>query len=1248
MTYIDIERKDRGFTVAEYEKVSLFLDEKENVAVKTAADLFAKDWNAVCKAEILIDMNQAEPTESCSIIVGTIGVSKAIDELITEGKLDVSPLKDEKGGFHWEGYLITVMEEKLIIAGADRRGTIYGMYDFSENMGVSPWYFFADVPVKMKKRVCLREGFCKVDWPSVQYRGIFINDEEELEAWAKAHMEEDTIGPKTYRHIFELLLRLKANYIWPAMHVNSFNVNVENGKLADSMGMVVGTSHCDMLMRSNNKEWNVWLEKKGYEGVKYDYTIPGRNREILNEYWRESVEQNKDFEVCYTVGMRGVHDSGFMTEEIDKKDSSEEEKMQEKIELLSDIIKAQRGILSNTLGKAELTDTLQTFVPYKEVLYMYDHGLELPEDITVIWVDDNYGYMRRYPDEKDRKRIGGHGLYYHNSYWAHAGMSYLFINSIPLAHTKNELKKSYESGIRKIWVLNSGAMKPLEQELEFFVRYAWEAGKDEGTTSDVKEYLKLWINRTFSGDHGEEAAELLTDFAQITNVRKLEHMRYDLFSMTAYGDEGGRRLCEYKKLYDRAYHIWSELPEKEKEAFFQMVLMKIQAAYYINHSYYYADRSTLCYRQGKAQAADFYVERSRQMDEYKRAMLHYYNKVMADGKWDRIVTPESFAPPVTAMHPACTPALFIGEPGLGIVLWNEDLPSEEAVLGFSPYGVSKKWIEIFNRGSGSIAYSMEADEWIVIAETHGEVATEKRILVEIPDLEKQCGKQGMIKVHNRKDNSTKEILVRVESAICLEEGFVGSIEADGYVSIPADRYNRKRQWNGSNKDGDRLPAAVESRADHDDAGDSEYGWKRIEHIGRYEGNAMEGRRAVALATSESVLEYDVHITSSGAFLLELYRFPTLNSTGRIRLGVSVDQSEMITVETRSSDEWKDQWKENVMSNADKLYVTLPYLNAGTHTLRIHLIDHYVTFSKLVLYTKPYHKNFLGPQFSYHTEYGLTQKEDFPQPDDEQITQIVREVYRGNTTELEPRPTIYAGFNNRGKDSLRNTNLKVPLKHLGSKKSYQDENGRKDIIASFGKGAFQENAGKIALEAEYALENSEYAYRTNTSDAPEENWAHTNSETDGYTGLAMYIRKLGLRWTDPAQAPSMNFKVQVSQSGAYYVWMLVKFDDNETSSIAIGVDGQAQPFTDQYLGGNLWTYEAEQVWRWMLISKLELEEGERLLTLYAGASGLRVDRIYLSLGEELPPDDAAWEASTRKWMRIERPKVDNVNKLIFRK
>ena len=469
--------------------------------MQIAAENLKTDLMRVLKTEAALNKKES----SVKILVGTIGVSKKLAGCFAPDKL-----QDERGNFRKEAYIQTIWKDSLVIAGTDRRGTIYGIYDFCEQIGVSPWYFWADVPVREKERIMLPEGYEKTDYPSVPYRGIFINDEEELERWAKLHMGEETIGVHTYEKIFELILRLKGNYIWPAMHVNSFNMKKENGALAEHMGIVVGTSHCDMLMRSNNREWLPWITEKGYTDARYDYSIEGRNRDILHEYWRESVRQNRDFEVSYTLGMRGIHDSGFETSNLTGE--TEEELRSRKIELLETIMENQSRILEEELDAAPM----KLFIPYKEVLELYDNGLKVPEEFTMIWSNDNYGYIRRYPSEEERKRSGGHGIYYHNSYWSPPGRSYLFLCSTPLAHTKYELMKAYREGIQKLWILNVGALKPLEMEMEFFLRLAWEAGREDGRTENVDKFVSQWIDRNFTGAQGDKLGPLLNQFSPVS------------------------------------------------------------------------------------------------------------------------------------------------------------------------------------------------------------------------------------------------------------------------------------------------------------------------------------------------------------------------------------------------------------------------------------------------------------------------------------------------------------------------------------------------------------------------------------------------------------------------------------------------------------------------------------------------------------------------------------------------------------
>lgn len=1071
-----------GFQIKRNELVTIYYSKTEDSAVKIAVENFCEDIKRICGARTKL----VEVREQAMICIET--------------KEACPFLCDENGVPIWEAYGIAVTDGVLTITGTNRRGTIYGMYELSKRWGMSPWYWFADVPIKTKDCISLPEGFFETDAPSVKYRGIFLNDEEELEAWAISYMKESTIGPATYEKIFELLLRLKANYIWPAMHVNAFNHNKENAALAHRMGIVVGTSHCDMLLRSNQNEWYPWIKEKGYD-AQYDYSIGGENRRIIHEYWSESVNANKDYEVCYTLGMRGIHDSGFVTREISNdKTLSEEEKKQRKIHLLEEVIRNQQAIIDKHSANK---DNFKTFIPYKEVMNLYDAGLNVPEDITIVWVNDNFGYMRRYPSKVEQKRMGGHGLYYHVSYWAHPGMSYLFFNSTPLSHVKNELKKAYENGIQKLWVLNVGALKPLELDLDFYLTFAWEVRGKETYTKRVSDFIEHWYHENFSGSYGSEVASLYEEFTQILNVRKLEHMTSDVFSQTAYGNEAAERMLRFKRIYESIKAIHQALPKEEQAAFFQMIAMKIYAAYYVNASYYYADRSRLMYDMVHMNLAEQYTQNSKEMDEFKRRLLFYYNKRMMHGKWDNILTPESFLPPCMALHPACKPALCITE--------------------------------------------------------------------------------EQTKVESEMDLFLKDTTTDVT-----------------YISMLAEH------------------------------GSSSKGWNRIEHLGRYEGALME-----ADCVENNYITFDFCTAESGAFLLELYRFPTLNAKGRIRLSVSIDQREPIVIESLATDEWRDTWKENVMNNGEKLQVILPTVEAGIHKLTLVAFDRYVSLSKVVIYTNGYEWSNLGPRESdrivndandsYFVYYESTSQRTVYSfaPDIESLDQETKTMFACEKAPL--RDVIYADKRFWKKDRLYLKNDTKKPSVLGKKKYQRDENGCKNVFRHFGSGAFTEAEGRIAFGSEYVLEQSENAFQIPATDGTM--WEHTQSESDGGTGLAMYVAKKNQFYRHMEGAPLMNYKIKC-EGGHYHCWLLLKYDDEPNARIGFAIDKKEIPQEQMYSGGWLYNYGTHQNWVWMLVTDLNLTKGSHLFTICARASEFRIDRIYLSKGDEYPPMDEEWVESKR--------------------
>lgn len=1131
---------------------------KETEAVKIAVSNLKTDLEKTLGVSAEI----AEKSDNgwTEIIIGTIDIVS--DNICAN--VDMSEMYDESGNLRKETYMHSVSDGKLIIVGSDRRGTIYGIYELCEMLGVSPWYFWADVPVKTKDEFRLANGYRKADYPSVEYRGIFINDEEELEAWVQNYMGESTIGVKTYEKIFELLLRLKANYIWPAMHVNSFNVEVANGALAERMGIVVGTSHCDMLMRSNNREWKPWIAKKGYTDAKYDYSIPGRNREILQEYWRESVEQNKDFEVCYTLGMRGIHDSGFETRDLAGK--SPEKIKQAKVDLLTTIIHDQQEILKSTLGR----DTMMTFIPYKEVLELYDNGMEIPEELTLVWANDNYGYIRRYPSEKEQRRKGGNGIYYHNSYWSPPSMSYVFLCSIPLAHTRNELQKAYNEGIRKLWVMNVGAMKPLEQEISFYLRLAWEIGKKNALTEDVDAFVEDWINHTFTGNIGKDVAQMLNDFSQLTNVRKLENMDTDVFSQTAYGDEAVVRIHAYEKLFERGNALYDRLPTAEKDAFFQMVLMRIHAAYFTNLQYYYGDRSTLMYHRGNMQAAAFYTKKSQEFDDARRKMLAYYNTIMADGKWNGIVNPEGFPPPRAAMMPVCTPPISIGEQSMIVDTWNE---ADELCF----VKETEKWIELANGGEGEFDFAIQAPEWVTLSESAGTVRTEKRIQVKVVDTTEN--RQGELLVRRLPartgERTIDKVIASEELRISVKTIAVNTscenVEEDGKVVVQADSVKTEGT-----------------------------GFHTVKRLGRGVGSLVEAKEA----GQEKVLTYSIYITSTGEFTLELHRFPSLDSTGRIRIGVSVDGGSVQIMETSATDEWRGNWKKNVLNNVDRMYLQLFEMTAGEHTIAFYPVDKYFAFSRFVIYTKERKQN---------NFIGIAGCQELPKLWDTE--EWIKEFYNTNVQiVLKPRPIEYAQIEKEEDTLVKADLVKQEEGYANTVEPCWYLQQGNSIFAGVSVG---DKAEMIKIDVASALAQSEYAY---TSKA---NWQHCASESYGRSGLAMYIREPELTW-QPEEAPALNYQFSCG-GGEYTVWLLAKFNVKQEAFLGLGVDGVVIAQEKLYNKGCMWRYEAEQIYRWVPIAQIELTAGKHTLHLLALASGMRFDRIYLTTGKELPPMDGEWSA-----------------------
>ena len=554
-----------------------------------------------------------------AVIVGTLGHSPLVDRLAANGKLDISAIKGK-----WESFVLQTVANPLpnvasalVIAGSDRRGTAYGALELSEQVGVGPWVWWADVAPTHRDALSLKAGTFVVGPPSVKYRGIFINDEDwGLQPWAAKTFDPKfgNIGPKTYEKLFELLLRLKANYLWPAMHPVSteFGTVDENSKLADRWGIVMGASHAEPMNR-NNVHWNG--ENRGE--WRYD-----TNKARIDQYWEEWAKKRGLYEAVWSVGMRGIHDSGM----IGPRD------IHERVAILQNAIAGQRSLLAKYVNP-DVTKVPQAFMPYKEALAQYQAGLKLPADITLVWCDDNYGFIRQLGTPAEQKRSGGSGVYYHVSYLGRP-KPYLWIDTTPPALIWQQMTTAAEFGADRVWVLNVGDLKGCELGMEFWTKLAWKT--DRWGPDAQKQFLREWAARDFGEPFAADIAALMGEFYQLGFQRKPELMETDAFSATSYS-EARDRLAAYRKLLDRADKASEQLPAEKRDGFYELVLYPVQVAAKTNEAFLAADLSRLAASQLRP-AANQYADEAKAAHAAIERDTDHYNNSLVGGKWRDVMT----------------------------------------------------------------------------------------------------------------------------------------------------------------------------------------------------------------------------------------------------------------------------------------------------------------------------------------------------------------------------------------------------------------------------------------------------------------------------------------------------------------------------------------------------------------------------------------------------------------------------------
>ena len=540
--------------VAADTSAQLCIDPADAKVVQIAADLFAADVEHVTgRKPAISNTSGIAPT----VIVGTLGSNSQIDKLAATRVLDVSAISGK-----WEAYEIAIVHDPdhpntptLVVAGADRRATAFGLLSLSQAIGVSPWYWWADVAPQKKSALYLSLPAPITDAPRVKYRGIFINDEDwGLNPWASKTFDPEfkNIGPKTYQKVFELLLRLRLNYLWPAMHACSteFGSVPENAALANDYAIVAGASHCEPMLYNNVK----WDEKQ--KGP-WNYST---NRDAIHAAWEGSAKSRGADEAVWTLGIRGIHDAAMEAPRD----------INTRIKILTDVIHDERQLLDQYVTKKfgpSNSLPAQCFVPYKEVQPIYDAGLNVPDDVTLVWADDNFGYIRRLSNPDERKRSGGAGVYYHLSYYGQPH-SYTWINTTPPALMWEELHKAWENDARTLWVLNVGDIKPGEIGVSYFAHLAWSPGTN-GPDSQPH-FLHDFAAKTFGEQSAQPIADLLTDFYRLGSIHKPELMDR-AWAMSLSNSEADALEQSYRQLLAQSQSIFSTIPKDQQDAYTETI-----------------------------------------------------------------------------------------------------------------------------------------------------------------------------------------------------------------------------------------------------------------------------------------------------------------------------------------------------------------------------------------------------------------------------------------------------------------------------------------------------------------------------------------------------------------------------------------------------------------------------------------------------------------------------------------------------
>ncbi|MBN1404405.1 MAG: glycosyl hydrolase 115 family protein [Opitutales bacterium] len=885
-------------------------------------------------------VNDVKSAGKMAVIVGTLGKSAHIDAMAEAGKIDASLLEGR-----WESFLLEVVEQPLpgieralVIAGSDKRGTIYGIYTLSQEMGVSPWYWFADVPTARRDSVNV-SGRLYDDGPTVKYRGIFINDEAPaFSGWAAEKF--GGVNSECYSHIFELLLRLKGNYMWPAMWNNAFNEDdPESPRLADAYGIVMGTSHHEPMIRSQ-KEWH----RNGTGAWNYE-----TNGEVLRKFWADGIARNKDLESIVTMGMRGDGDEA-MSEDTNTA-------------LLEKIVADQRTILVRETGK-NIEEIPQMWALYKEVQDYYEHGMRVPDDVTLLWCDDNWGNIRRLPLTEERKRSGGAGIYYHVDYVG-GPRSYKWLNTIPLTKIWEQMHLAWQYEATRIWIVNVGDLKPMELPISFFLDYGWDP---EALPYDcVAQYQKDWAAQQFGAENAAEIASLLDFYTKANALRKPEMTAAHTFSVLNHA-EAEDVLSNWKKAAALAEELMGTIPAEKKDAFFQLVYYPVVACANLNEMYISAARNDAYAHMGRA-SANTYSERVRKLFAKDQELARQYNEELAGGKWSHMMDQKNIGwtywqQPPLERAPAVSKVQPLEDGAIGVSLeaypfaWPENDIFQPRARPLPVYEGDKTptVFEVFNRSDKPVDWAARVTSpWAKLS------------------LGKSCPKAA---------SDYSSTLVGADS--------VSMTLLVDWAAIPADANSAEVEITGMGPEGPckvllgfplvrnpgtNLPwldknraIALEASTYSEAVAGQGVTWKTLENYG-----IGYGRNAVTTLPSvherlipggdSPHLAYDVFFKDAGEYTLELQLAPTLNflSGDGIKVAISIDDAEpqILTVGPKvDSADWGKAVSEGVRKLVSKHKVT----SAGEHRIKVWYVDPGVVVRQIIVNTDALAQrpSYLGP------------------------------------------------------------------------------------------------------------------------------------------------------------------------------------------------------------------------------------------------------------------------------------------------